>query len=427
MKIQDIYQIYLNHPVVTTDSRNCPDGSIFIALKGDNFNGNKFAQQALVKGSAYAFVDEVEYANEDKIILVEDCLLMLQQLANWHRKQLTIPVIGITGTNGKTTTKELTASVLSKKFNVLFTKGNLNNHIGVPLTLLSINSTHDIAVIEMGANHQGEIKFLAEMAEPDFGLITNVGKAHLEGFGSFEGVIKTKGELYDFLRNRNRQIFIHQENLYLQKISDGMAKIAYGETPNLFVSGQITANNPYLSFEWSHSNQRSTVNTQLIGGYNLMNALAAAAIGLTFDIGMNEISTAIEEYLPQNNRSQLTKTDRNILVVDAYNANPSSMLAAVTNFGKMEVESKILILGDMFELGESSEMEHQKVVDLIEKFEFQKVLLCGEFFNETKSDFLTFRNTELLIEYLRANLISNSYVMIKGSRGMRLEKTIELL
>lgn len=427
MSIEEIYKIYLNHPVVTTDSRNCPEGSIFIALKGDSFNGNLFAKQAIEKGSAYAFVDEREFADSKRIFLVDDCLKMLQQLANHHRRQLKIPVIGITGTNGKTTTKELTSSVLARKFNVLYTQGNLNNHIGVPLTLLKINSKHEIAVIEMGANHPGEIKFLSEIAMPDYGLITNVGKAHLEGFGSFEGVIRTKGELYDFIRKTGGKIFIHQENSYLAEISKGIDRISYGETDGLYVTGKITANDPYLSFSWSRSGSKSEVKTRLIGGYNLMNALAAAAIGSNFGISMYEISKAIEEYTPQNNRSQLTKTDRNTLVVDAYNANPSSMLAAVTNFGEMDVPHKVLILGDMRELGETSAEEHQKVVDLIARYSFDQVILCGENFSATKNSFHAFPDTESVIEYLKKYPFNHNYVLIKGSRGMRLEKTIELL
>ncbi|MFZ4455626.1 MAG: UDP-N-acetylmuramoyl-tripeptide--D-alanyl-D-alanine ligase [Bacteroidales bacterium] len=426
MTIQEIYNIYLKHPVVTTDSRNCPDGSIFIALKGDSFNGNLFAKQAIEKGCAYAFVDEQVYADGNRILYVDDCLTMLQKLANWHRRQLTIPIIGITGTNGKTTTKELTSAVLASKFNVLFTQGNLNNHIGVPLTLLKINKQHEIAVIEMGANHQGEIKFLSEIAEPNFGLITNVGKAHLEGFGSFEGVIKTKTELYEFVKRTNSTLFIHNENPYLMPKAKGISQILYGETDGLFVSGKMVANNPYLSFEWSHDGNQHFVQTQLIGGYNLMNALAATAIGLNFGVTPKDVCAAIEEYTPQNNRSQLTKTERNSLVVDAYNANPSSMLVAITNFGEMQVESKVMILGDMRELGESSEMEHQKVVDLISTFTFDDVLLCGEHFGKTKHNFKSFANTDLLIEFLQKQQIENSCVLIKGSRGMRLEKCIPL-
>ncbi|WP_243349428.1 UDP-N-acetylmuramoyl-tripeptide--D-alanyl-D-alanine ligase [Parabacteroides sp. FAFU027] len=427
MNIKSLYELYKKHPVVTTDSRNCPDSSIFIALKGDTFNGNEYAQQAIDKGCAYAIVDEVEYANDSNIILVDDCLETLQQLANYHRRQLTIPVIGITGTNGKTTTKELTSAVLGKKYNVLFTQGNLNNHIGVPLTLLKINSSHEIAVIEMGANHPGEIKTLVEIAEPDCGLITNVGKAHLEGFGSFEGVIRTKGEMYDYLRAKGGKIFIHNENEYLQKIADGIDKITYGEAEGLYIRGKMTGCSPYLALEWSHSDKKHQVTTQLIGGYNLTNALAAAAVGIYFGVSEENISEALTEYQPQNNRSQLKQTERNQLIIDAYNANPSSMQAAVTNFGQMEAAAKVLILGDMFELGENSAEEHQKVVDLISQYKFDVVLLCGENFATSKHNFKSYLSTADLLHYLQEYPINEATVLIKGSRGMKLEQTIEWL
>lgn len=427
MDIKSLYELYRKHPVVTTDTRNCPDSSIFIALKGESFNGNKFAAQAIEKGCAYAIVDEAQFATSDKIILVYDCLQTLQQLANYHRRQLTIPVIGITGTNGKTTTKELTSAVLSKKYNVLFTQGNLNNHIGVPLTLLKINDSHEIAVIEMGANHPGEIKTLVEIAEPDCGLITNVGKAHLEGFGSFEGVIRTKGELYDYLRAKGGKIFIHNENEYLQQISEGLEKVSYGEANGLYITGKMTGCSPFLAFEWQHSEVKHTVTTQLIGGYNLTNALVAAAVGIYFGVSEEKISEALTEYKPQNNRSQLTLTERNQLIIDAYNANPSSMQAAVTNFGQMEAAAKVLILGDMFELGATSAEEHQKVVDLIGQHSFDLVLLCGENFSISNHKFKSFLGTTDLLHYLQEYPISDATVLIKGSRGMKLEQTIEWL
>jgi len=427
VNIKSLYELYRKHPVVTTDSRNCPDSSIFVALKGQSFNGNKYAQQAIDKGCAYAIVDEVEYANDTNIILVDDCLETLQQLANYHRRQLAIPVIGITGTNGKTTTKELTSAVLGKKFKVLFTQGNLNNHIGVPLTLLNINDSHEIAVIEMGANHPGEIKALMEIAEPVCGLITNVGKAHLEGFGSFEGVIRTKGEMYDFLRAKSGKIFIHNENEYLQQISAGIEKITYGEADGLYIQGEMTGSSPYLAFEWSHSGTKHQVTTQLIGGYNLTNALAAAAIGTYFGVSEGDISEALAEYQPQNNRSQLKQTERNQLIIDAYNANPSSMQAAVTNFGQMEAVAKVLILGDMFELGANSAEEHQKVVDLIGLYSFDLVLLCGENFATSKHPFKSFLATADLLHYIQEYPISDATILIKGSRGMKLEQTIEWL
>jgi len=427
MSIEEIYQLYLNHPVVTTDSRNCPPGSLFFALKGDSFNGNLFARQAVECGSAFAFVDESPLADGQKIIYVDNVLATLQQLANYHRRQLAIPVLCITGTNGKTTTKELTAAVLSRKFNVLFTQGNLNNHIGVPLTLLKMNSTHDIAVIETGANHPGEIRELAEIAEPDFGLITNVGKAHLEGFGSFGGVIRTKGELYQFIRAKGGKIFIHAENPYLQNMAQDINRIEYGESDNLFVSGSVTGCSPYLEVSWTHDRKTYGIKTQLIGAYNLTNVLAATAIGIYMGVEPDVVCAALSSYTPQNNRSQLTRTERNSLIVDAYNANPSSMKAAVTNFALMKADSKVLLLGDMRELGETSHEEHQSLVDLIASYSFDQVLLCGENFSQTRNSFTTFSSRDELIGYLKENPVSNSTVLIKGSRGMQLEKCLSEL
>ena len=366
MKLSALYQIFLDCQLVTTDSRNCPEGSLFIALKGESFNGNAFAGKALETGCAYAVIDESEYAIEgdQRYILVDDCLQTLQQLANYHRRQLGTRVIGITGTNGKTTTKELISAVLSQSHNILYTLGNLNNHIGVPSTLLRLKAEHDLAVIEMGANHPGEIKFLSEIVEPDCGIITNVGKAHLEGFGSFEGVIKTKGELYDFLRKKEGStVFIHHDNAYLMNIAEGLNLIPYGTEDDLYVNGRITGNSPYLTFEWKAGKDGKSyqVQTQLIGEYNFPNALAAITIGRFFGVEDAKINEALAGYTPQNNRSQLKKTDDNTLIIDAYNANPTSMMAALQNFRNMEVPHKMLILGDMRELGAESAAEHQKI------------------------------------------------------------------
>ena len=313
MEISTLYQIFLNCGTVTTDSRNCPKGSLFIALKGDSFNGNAFAAQALNDGCAYAVIDETGHnpKDDERYILVDNCLETLQQLANYHRRQLGTRIIGITGTNGKTTTKELISAVLSQSYHVLYTLGNLNNHIGVPTTLLRLKAEHDLAVIEMGANHPGEIKFLSNIAEPDYGIITNVGKAHLEGFGSFEGVIKTKGELYDFLRKKeNSTIFIHHDNPYLMNIASGLNKIFYGSEENLYINGRVTGNSPYLTFEWKagKDGEKHEVQTQLIGEYNFPNALAAITIGTFFGVEADKINEALSNYTPQNNRSQLKKT-----------------------------------------------------------------------------------------------------------------------
>lgn len=394
MKLSALYQIFLDCQLVTTDSRNCPEGSLFIALKGESFNGNAFAGKALETGCAYAVIDESEYAIEgdQRYILVDDCLQTLQQLANYHRRQLGTRVIGITGTNGKTTTKELISAVLSQSHNILYTLGNLNNHIGVPSTLLRLKAEHDLAVIEMGANHPGEIKFLSEIVEPDCGIITNVGKAHLEGFGSFEGVIKTKGELYDFLRKKEGStVFIHHDNAYLMNIAEGLNLIPYGTEDDLYVNGRITGNSPYLTFEWKAGKDGKSyqVQTQLIGEYNFPNALAAITIGRFFGVEDAKINEALAGYTPQNNRSQLKKTDDNTLIIDAYNANPTSMMAALQNFRNMEVPHKMLILGDMRELGAESAAEHQKIADYLKECAFEKVWLVGDQFAAAEHSFQT--------------------------------------
>lgn len=394
MKLSALYQIFLDCQLVTTDSRNCPEGSLFIALKGESFNGNAFAGKALETGCAYAVIDESEYAIEgdQRYILVDDCLQTLQQLANYHRRQLGTRVIGITGTNGKTTTKELISAVLSQSHNILYTLGNLNNHIGVPSTLLRLKTEHDLAVIEMGANHPGEIKFLSEIVEPDCGIITNVGKAHLEGFGSFEGVIKTKGELYDFLRKKEGStVFIHHDNAYLMNIAEGLNLIPYGTEDDLYVNGRITGNSPYLTFEWKAGKDGKSyqVQTQLIGEYNFPNALAAITIGRFFGVEDTKINEALAGYTPQNNRSQLKKTDDNTLIIDAYNANPTSMMAALQNFRNMEVPHKMLILGDMRELGAESAAEHQKIADYLKECAFEKVWLVGDQFAAAEHSFQT--------------------------------------
>ncbi|BEH00221.1 UDP-N-acetylmuramoyl-tripeptide--D-alanyl-D-alanine ligase [Bacteroides sedimenti] len=432
MTISALYQIYLQYPIVTTDSRSCPEGSIFFALKGDNFNGNTFAEKALKEGCAYAVVDEAQYADPEntRIILVDDCLKTLQKLANFHRKQLGTRIIGITGTNGKTTTKELIAAVLSETHNVLYTLGNLNNHIGVPLTLLKLRASHDLAVIEMGANHPGEIKALVEIAEPDYGIITNVGKAHLEGFGSFEGVIKTKGELYDFLRQKEDSIvFIQNENPFLNDIADGLTLIRYGVNENIYVNGKINSCSPYLTFEWKAGKDGHLhhVQTQLIGEYNFDNALAAVAIGRFFGVEPAKIDYALTNYTPQNNRSQLKETEDNKLIIDAYNANPTSMMAALKNFKRMEVKHKMVILGDMKELGDSSIDEHQKIVDFIGTCNFEKVILIGEQFEETEHPYDTFPNVSEVIKLINQDKPKGYYVLIKGSNSMKLGLIVEHL
>lgn len=430
MKLSALYQIFLDCQLVTTDSRNCPEGSLFIALKGESFNGNAFAGKALETGCAYAIIDEPEYAVEgdQRYILVDNCLQTLQQLANYHRRQLGTQVIGITGTNGKTTTKELISAVLSQSHNILYTLGNLNNHIGVPSTLLRLKAEHDLAVIEMGANHPGEIKFLSEIAEPDCGIITNVGKAHLEGFGSFEGVIKTKGELYDFLRKKEGStVFIHHDNAYLMNIAGGLNLIPYGTEDDLYVNGRITGNSPYLTFEWKAGKAGETyqVQTQLIGEYNFPNALAAITIGLFFGVEAAKINEALAGYTPQNNRSQLKKTNDNTLIIDAYNANPTSMMAALQNFRNMEVPHKMLLLGDMRELGAESAAEHQKIADYIKECDFEEVWLVGEQFAAAEHSFKTYPNVQEVIKELETNKPKGYTILIKGSNGIKLSSTVD--
>ena len=430
MNLSALYQIFLDCQLVTTDSRNCPEGSLFIALKGESFNGNAFAGKALETGCAYVIIDEPEYAVEgdQRYILVDNCLQTLQQLANYHRRQLGTRVIGITGTNGKTTTKELISAVLSQSHNILYTLGNLNNHIGVPSTLLRLKAEHDLAVIEMGANHPGEIKFLSEIAEPDCGIITNVGKAHLEGFGSFEGVIKTKGELYDFLRKKEGStVFIHHDNAYLMNIAGGLNLIPYGTEDDLYVNGRITGNSPYLTFEWKAGKAGETyqVQTQLIGEYNFPNALAAITIGLFFGVEAAKINEALAGYTPQNNRSQLKKTNDNTLIIDAYNANPTSMMAALQNFRNMEVPHKMLLLGDMRELGAESAAEHQKIADYIKECDFEEVWLVGEQFAAAEHSFKTYPNVQEVIKELETNKPKGYTILIKGSNGIKLSSTVD--
>lgn len=427
MEIAELYKCFMECGKVTTDSRNCPEGSMFIALKGETFNGNAFAAQALKQGCRYAVIDESEYAGEGTI-LVDNCLQALQQLANYHRRQLKTPVIGITGTNGKTTTKELISTVLSRKFNTLYTEGNFNNHIGVPLTLLRLTKEHEMAVVEMGANHPGEIKTLVHIAEPDYGIITNVGKAHLQGFGSFEGVIRTKGELYDFLRAKGgATIFIQNENPYLNGIAEGLTCVRYGQTAGLYVSGELISCSPFLSFRWTAEGVSHEVNTHLIGSYNLDNMLAAAAIGRYFGVSDDDISSALASYLPRNNRSQLKETADNKLIVDAYNANPTSMMAALKNFRQVEAPHKMVILGDMKELGEASREEHQKVVDYLKECGFDRVVLVGPEFAAATHSYQTFQHVDEVLADIRMHKPQGYYILIKGSNSMKLSQLPECL
>ena len=427
MSIIDLYDLFIHNPQITTDSRNCPKGSIFFALKGDKFDGNQYAGKALAAGCVYAVIDNPDYYIGERTILVDNVLKTLQQLAHHHRKVLGLPIIGITGTNGKTTTKELLAAVLSTKFNLLYTEGNFNNHIGVPLTLLRLTHDHEMAVIEMGASHPGDIKELVDIVHPNYGIITNVGRAHLEGFGSFEGVIRTKGELYDYIRRSKGKIFIKKENEYLQSIAKGIEQITYGNGDDAFASGQVVSCDPFLVFNWKQQGKLHTVETHMIGSYNLDNVLAAVAVGRFFKIPAERISRAIAAYEPTNNRSQFKKTDNNELIIDAYNANPSSMKVALDNFITMPVQPKAIILGDMRELGPTSDELHAEVVEQIKKGQFDKVFLCGEHFSKVGKEFSPFATTEAMVEELRKQPLKGYHILIKGSHSMGLEKLADIL
>ena len=444
MDIKQLYQLYQQHPCITTDSRDCPQGSIFLALKGGSFDGNKFASQALEKGCAYAIVDEKEVAVDSRYILVENCLQTYKDLAREHRRQFNIPVIAITGTNGKTTTKELVRAVLAEKYNVLATEGNFNNDVGVPKTLFRLNKDHEIAIIEMGASHPGDIKTLAETAEPTCGLITNVGRAHLQGFGSFEGVIRTKCELYDFLRTRkDGLIFLDADNEYLVdqvQDDDPLWVTPYSTDPEKqysCISGEVVSCDPLLKFRWRRplmeleeqgaSQKWHKVQTQLIGAYNLDNLLAAIAVGINFGVDRKQIDHALENYCPTNNRSQLVQTSRNRLIVDAYNANPSSMEAALDNFRLVEAPRKMAILGAMRELGESSAEEHQRLANLIGQTGIDLVWLVGEEFASTDCTYRKFKDVDEVKAAIAADHPEGYTILIKGSNSTRLYQLPELL
>jgi len=436
MEISSLYQLFLQYPRICTDSRKCSKDSIFFALKGENFNGNAFAAKALEAGCAYAIIDEELYdmKGDNRLILVNNVLKVLQDLANYHRRQLGTKIIGITGTNGKTTTKELVAAVLQQKYNVLYTEGNLNNSIGVPLTLLRLKPEHDIAIVEMGASHPGDIKELVEIAEPNYGIITNVGMAHLQGFGSLEGVIKTKGELYEHLRaKKGSLVFINKDNELLTNIAGGLDCIYYGcsgKEEGLSVSGKVIDCTPYLHFQWKTADGAwQDVQTNLIGSYNIDNMLAAATIGLHSGVKPEQINIALSEYIPQNNRSQLKHTEYNHLIIDAYNANPTSMTAALKNFSGMNVSPKMVILGDMKELGECSLGEHERIANILSNSAFDKVWLVGNEFSKipTPPTFVKFNDVEQVNTAIQKENIKGFYILIKGSNSMRLIQTVEYL
>jgi UDP-N-acetylmuramoyl-tripeptide--D-alanyl-D-alanine ligase len=494
LQTEQLYQLYLKHHVISTDTRKIAPGSLFFALKGDKFDANKFAQQAIEAGAAYAIIDDPAYKADERYIVVKDAFIALQDLAKHHRQQLTIPVIGLTGTNGKTTTKELISAVLSQHFKTQFTQGNLNNHIGVPLTILTIDASHEIAVIEMGANHQKEIAFLCTIAQPTHGLITNVGKAHLEGFGGVEGVKKGKGELYDYLSRKAGKTespkdgrgvaFINNDNSTLKEmqLARGLENVIYYGTrggENL-VTGELLENSPYLTIQWTNNSRpdrdamhrvSTAVKTQLTGAYNLDNILAAICIGVYFGLTDDEINRGIAGYQPKNNRSQIVQTATNTLICDYYNANPSSMVVAIENMDKLSASRKVLILGDMFELGDEAAAEHEAIIRKALDVSVDVRLFIGEEFyslspkvrksespedvpeqpllelSPTNRDAANAKNTpglvgdnsnkgeghpifyktaEDAIAALKANPIKNSTILIKGSRGMALERLVEL-
>lgn len=431
MQIRYLYDIFLRNRMVTTDSRKIRDGIIYFALQGEKFNGNLFAKDALDKGASVAVIDDPQYKTDDRMLLVNDALIALQQLANYHRMQLKFPVLAITGTNGKTTTKELVNAVLMQKYNVLATEGNLNNHIGVPLTLLSIQPEHDFAVVEMGANHPFEIKQLCDIAAPDYGIITNIGKAHLEGFGGIEGVIKTKKELYDFLELHHGTIFYNAENALFESILSefNTSKVSYGLINGGICNGVLTAADPFLQAAIRCNDQSGfSIHSQLIGKYNFENILAAIAVGKFFGVSNDAIKIAVDNYKPMNNRSQYMETSKNKLFVDCYNANPSSMELALLNFFAVQGDNKLVILGDMLELGPESEIEHQKIIALLIR-EKCKALLVGPVYNRLagKNNIQSFETVSDLNVYLLKHTMMNHTILLKGSRGIQLEKAIDNL
>ncbi len=465
MDIKEIFNIVKTHMPITTDSRDCPEGSVFLALKGETFDGNKFAVSALQKGCAIAIVDNadiigtsgeqvvfsdngtaeisLENGRQGMLILVDNTLQTYKDLAREHRRQFNIPVVGVTGTNGKTTTKELIAAVLGEKFNVHYTRGNFNNDVGVPKTLFQLSSEHEIAVIEMGASHPGDIKTLVETVEPTCGIITNVGRAHLQGFGSFEGVKRTKGELYDFLIDNGQltidsctspqPIFINADNADLMEMTKERKApklIKYGKdtADEVTVRGKVIDCAPFLHFSWqTDGGAEHEVKTHLIGAYNIDNMLAAATIGLHFGVSEEQVCHALENYTPTNNRSQLTVTAHNHLIVDAYNANPTSMKAAVDNLAAMNVPAKMAILGDMRELGEVSGEEHQRIVDLLKSKGLNDIWLVGEEFGKTDCAFRKFKDVEEVKSAIAECQPQGKYILIKGSNSMRLYTLPEVL
>lgn len=430
--IDVLYDVYLRQRVICTDTRQLTPGCVFFALKGPSFNGNEFAYSALEAGAAFAVVDEPKHVSDSRCLLVPDVLTALQDLALHHRRKLKIPVLAVTGSNGKTTTKELIRAVMSMKFNTLATKGNLNNHIGVPLTLLSITDDIEFAVVEMGANHQQEIASYCRYAEPDFGLITNVGKAHLEGFGGFEGVKKGKGELYQFLVVRGGLLFVNGDNEHLLSMArerNAEKLFFYGTSPDADCVGELLQEQPFLRVSWKCGKARGIVESQLVGRYNFENILSAIAIGCHFGVPADRIDAAISAYAPDNSRSQLVRRGSNEVVLDAYNANPTSMEAAIRNFAEMSGSRKIACIGDMAELGPETDPEHERIVILLGEKDFSKVILVGKNFGKFKGliSCVHFDDSLQAAAWMSDYKPEDSLLLIKGSRSTRMERLLEAL
>jgi len=430
--IESLYQHYLKHPVICTDTRNITPGCLFFALRGDNFDANTFAEKALTNGAAYAIIDNLAYKTSKQCILVPDALSTLQDLAKHHRVQLNIPVIGLTGSNGKTTTKELIKAVLSEKYKTFATKGNLNNHIGVPLSILSLTNDTEIAVIEMGANHQKEIEFLCTIAKPTHGLITNIGMAHLDGFGGFEGVKKGKAELYAYLKKNHGVAFINRNNPYLLEMSaaaDLDKVVYYGTEASDTISGRLVKTDPLIEISWSDKSASYETSVNLTGSYNFENILAAICIGSFFDVTPAQINKGLSGYFPNNNRSQITKTENNTVICDFYNANPSSMTAALNNISLLSASQKTVIIGDMFELGDESAEQHNLIAQQAEQLNVQTLIFIGKYFYALKDKYKGnfFSTPSEAHEFLKENPIKDNMVLLKGSRGMALEQLLPLL
>ncbi|MBC7565425.1 MAG: UDP-N-acetylmuramoyl-tripeptide--D-alanyl-D-alanine ligase [Pedobacter sp.] len=430
--VESLYQQFIKHPVICTDTRNIVDDCLFFALKGDNFDANTFADQALAAGAAFAIIDDTTYNTSDRHILVEDTLRVLQDLARHHRSQLNIPVIGLTGSNGKTTTKELIKAILSERYKTFATQGNLNNHIGVPLSILALAKETEIAVIEMGANHQKEIELLCSIAQPTHGLISNVGMAHLDGFGGFEGVKKGKAELYSWIQANNGYAFINADNPNLMEMSQtaGLEKVIYyGANTRNYVSGKLLSSDPLIAVQWQSDQEEHKVSANLTGSYNFENILAAICIGLFFKVRPQQINEGLASYHPKNNRSQLTKTESNTVICDFYNANPSSMAAALNNLNHLNAINKVIIIGDMFELGPEAAIQHELIASQAVALQANTTIFIGKYFYTIKGkvDGLFFESPEEAKTYLQENSVKNSLVLLKGSRGMALEQLLPLL